>query len=49
MAKHPKAVFLFSNLGMETGSFKFGKFMHKVENWVKLRSMKSAMPISKHS
>ena len=34
---------------MGSGSFELGKFVHKEENWEKLRGMKSAIPISKHS
>ena len=44
-------VFLFSILGKGVGSFELGKFMGKVEKLGKVlsRSMKSAIPMSKHS
>ena len=30
------------------GVFELGKYTRKLENWEKLRSMKSAIPVSKH-
>ena len=42
-------MFLFSILGMGVGSFQLGKFARKVKKWEKLRSMKGAISIDKHS
>ena len=44
ISQNVQTVFLFSILGMRTGSFELGKFVRKVENWEKLRCMKNEIP-----
>ena len=38
----------FQHFGIGAGFFELGKFVRKVENWEKLRNIKSKIPISTH-